>query len=59
MRNGGNGSVRRRSGTVGQGNGGGGAVGAYVGGDAPWDWAGVGAAEAPCPPRLPWSCYVG
>ena len=37
MHNGGNGSVRRRSDTVGQGNGGGGAVGAYVGA---WDWVG-------------------
>ena len=34
MRNGGNGSVRRRSDTVGQRDGGEGAVGAYVGGDA-------------------------
>ena len=37
MRNGGNGSVRRRRGTVGQGNGGGGATGTYVGA---WDWVG-------------------
>ena len=37
MRNGGNGSVRRRSGTVGQRNGGGGTVGAYVGA---WEWVG-------------------
>ena len=34
MRNGGNGSVRRRSDTVGQRDGGEGAVGAYVGGGA-------------------------
>ena len=44
--NGGNCSVRRPDGAVGQRNGGGGAVGAYVGADASWDWAGRGTLSA-------------